>query len=502
MTHHQAGRLAEASAIYQSILQIEPSNADALHLSGLIAQQTGQLDIAVELISLAIAIKPAAPMYYNLGLVRQMRGELAAAADNYRQALALNPDDARAHGNLGAVQQLQGNLDAAISCYRKAIALNPNDAAALGNLGVALERLGDTAGAVKNYRRALTLNPNDVVTLNNLGNALREQEHLAEAVDCLQKALALKPDYAEAHNNLGNALQDQGNLDAAVASFHTALALQPNYVDAHWNEALALLMQGRLEEGWAKHDWRLRKPDHITDYRGLLEAKPLYAGENLADKTLLVWAEQGVGDEIFFAGVLPDAVRAAKHCIVECDARLVTLYARSFPRAEIIPKRYPPHERTQQFDIDWQCPIGSLPRWFRPTVESFPQHRGYLVPDPQRVAFWKQRFAELGPAPKVGIGWRSKRRSTGRDLHYTELDQWGPILAVPGLTFINLQYDECSAELDAARKKFGVEIYHWDDIDQMNDLDEVAALMSALDLVIGPTTTPQIMAGAVGVPTW
>jgi hypothetical protein len=102
----------------------------------------------------------------------------------------------------------------------------------------------------------------------------------------------------------------------------------------------------------------------------------------------------------------------------------------------------------------------------------------------------------------VGIGWRSKRRSAGRDLHYTELEQWAPILAVPGVTFINLQYDECSAELEAARKKFGVEIHNWADINQMNDLDEAAALMRALDLVINPTTTPAIMAGAVGATTW
>jgi hypothetical protein len=180
----------------------------------------------------------------------------------------------------------------------------------------------------------------------------------------------------------------------------------------------------------------------------------------------------------------------------------VSLYARSFPGAEFIPKRDPPHERTQGAEIDWQTPIGSLPRWFRPTLASFPRTGGYLVPDPQRVAFWTQRLAALGPGPKVGIGWRSSRRSTARNLHYSDLDQWGAILAVPGVSFINLQYDECRAELAAARAQFGVAIHDWADLDQMNDLDEVVALMSALDLVIGPTTTPQIMAGALGTPTW
>jgi len=500
--HQRAGRLSEAAAVYQQILGSEPANSDALHLLGLIAHQIGQLDTAVDLIRQAVSIKPSGPMYYNLGLVLQTQGNLAAAVENYRKAIAINPDDAKVYSNLGAVLQLQGNFDAAIKCYLRAVALNPEDAGAHSNLGVALDLQGNNDAAITSYRRAIAFNPDDATAHNNLGNALRDREQLDEAVESSRKAIALKPGYAEAHNNLGNALQDLGHLDAAMACFNTALALNPDYFEAHWNESLALLMQGRLEEGWAKHERRLQQRAHLADYRNLLALRPIYAGENLTGRTILVWAEQGVGDEIFFAGVLPDVIQAAGHCVVECDARLVPLYARSFPAAEVIPKCYPPHPRTRQPDIEWQCPIGSLPRWFRSSIDSFPPHHGYLMPDPQRVAFWKQRLAALGPNKKIGISWRSKRRSTSRDLHYTELRQWGPILNVPGLTFINLQYDECHAELDAARKEFGVEIHNWDDINQMNDLDDVAALMAALDLVIAPTTTPSIMAGAVGAPAW
>jgi tetratricopeptide (TPR) repeat protein len=502
ITCQRAGHLSQAAAIYQQILQSEPNNPDALHLLGLIAHQNGQLDAAVELISQAISINPSGPMHYNLGLALQTQGRSDAAIDSYLRAIAINPGDAKAHTNLGVLLQAQGNLDDAIKSYRRAISLNPEDAGAHGNLGVALDTQGNTDAAIKSYRRAISLNPDDATSHNSLGNALRDQEQLDDAVASFRKAITLKPDYAEAYNNLGNALRDQGQLDAAIASFHAALALNPDYLEAHWNESLALLMYGQLEEGWIKHEWRLKQKEHIADYRDLLALWPMYAGENLTGKTILIWAEQGVGDELFFAGVLPDVIRAAGHCVIECDPRLVPLYARSFPTAEIIPKCYPPHPRTRQPDIEWQCPIGSLPRWFRPRIDSFPRHHGYLVPDSQRVAFWKQRFAELGPAPKVGITWRSKHRSTSRDLHYTELRQWGPILTVPGLTFINLQYDECHAELNMARKEFAVEIHAWDDINQMNDLDEVAALMAALDLVIAPTTTPAIMAGATGAPVW
>jgi len=500
--HHQAGRLLQAEAIYRRILQAAPNNPDALHLLGLIAHQTGKFETAVDLISRAIGIKPSGPMYYNLGVSLQAQGKLDAAISSYRQALALKPDDAKALSNLGAALQIQGQLDAAAESFRRALAIRPNDAGAHNNLGVVLQGQGNFDAAIKSYRNAISLNPDDAEAHNNLGNALRDQEELDAAVACIRQAIALKPDYAEAHNNLGNALQDQGQLDAAIASFHTALALKPDYVEAHWNESLALLMQGQLQEGWAKHEWRLQQKEHIPDYRNLLSLRPMFSGEDLAGKTILLWAEQGLGDEVFFASVLPDVIRVAGHCVIECEPRLVPLYARSFPAAEIIPKCYPPHPRTLQPDIELQCPIGSLPRWFRPRLESFPRHHGYLVPDPRRVAFWKQRLDALGPAPKVGITWRSKHQSVSRNLHYTELSQWGPILTLPGLIFINLQYDDCRAELDAARKQFGVDIHAWDDLDQRNDLDEVAALMGALDLVIGPTTFPAIFAGALGAPAW
>jgi tetratricopeptide (TPR) repeat protein len=605
MAHHEAGRLSQAEAIYQQILQAEPNNPRALRLLGLIAFQVGKYDIAVELIGRALSFKPDyaeahnnlgavlqaqgrleaaiasfrqalafksdyAEVHNNLGAVLQAQGKLEAAAESYRQTVSLKPNYTEAHNNLGNVLQAQGKLDAAIQSFRQALALKPDYAEVHNNLGTAFQvqgqlnaaaesfrqalwlkpdyaeahnnlgillkmqdsldsaaesfrralalrpdyaeahnnlgnvlyETGKIEGAIESFRRTLALNPNHAKAHNNLGNAFRDREELDAAVICFQKAIALKPDYAEAHNNLGNALQDQGKLDAAIASFHTALTIKPDYVEAHWNESLALLAQGRLIEGWVKHDWRLQQKENIPDYRNLPSLRPMFSGENLAGKTILVWAEQGLGDELFYAGVLSDVIRAAGHCVIECDPRLVPLYARSFPTAEIIPKCYPPHPRTQQPDIELQCPVGNLPRWFRPSIESFPRHHGYLVPDPQRVAFWKQRLDALGPAPKVGITWRSKHRNQWRNLHYTELSQWGPILTVPGLIFINLQYDDCRAELEAARKQFGVEIHAWDDIDQMNDLDELTALMAALDLVIAPTTTPAIMAGALGAPAW
>jgi tetratricopeptide (TPR) repeat protein len=497
--HHQAGRLPEAEALYRQVLQAAPDDPDVLHLLGLVYHGAGQLEPAVDLFREAIAIKPSAPMHYNLGVALQGLGDLDAAAASYRRALAIDPANADAHCNLGAALKQLGQLDAAEESFRNALAIRPHDASAHSNLGIVLEGQGKVDAAILSYRNAIAIDGDHAEAYNNLGNALRDREQLDAAVTFLRKAISLKPDYAEAHNNLGNALQDQGKLDEAIASFLTALEVEPGYLVVPWNLSMALLMRGDLGEGWAMHEWRLRQAESSASSPS---PRPSFAGEELAGKNILVWAEQGVGDELFFAGVLPDAIRASGRCIVECDPRLVPLYARSFPAAEIIPKRDPPHARALAPDIDFQCPIGSLPRWFRTSIERFPRHDGYLVPDPERVAFWKLRLDTLGPGPKVGITWRSMRRSASRDLHYTDLRQWGPILAVPGLTFVSLQYDDCRAELDAARRQFGVDIHTWDDLDQRNDLDEVAALLKALDLVVAPTTTPAIMAGAVGARVW
>ncbi len=480
MDHLRAGRLAEAAGLYRQVLHDRPGDTEATRL--------------------------LARVLYNQGVDEHAQGRLDEAATLYQQSIALDPRDGRVHRNLGALLQAQGRLDEAGDCHRRAIALDPADAGAHANIAVVFEAKDDIDAAIAHYRRSLALAPGEPRTHNNLGNALRSIERLDEAIACLQRAVDLMPAYVEAHSNLGNALADSGQLDAAIASFDRALALDPGNVDAAWNRGLACLMHGRLEEGWRGYEMRLRRSSPARADRGPPTGrptdKPAYAGEGLQGKTLLVRAEQGLGDEVIHASTLPDVIRAAGHCIVECDPRLVPLYARSFPDAEVIPRGEPPHPRTQGDDIDWQCPVGSLPRFFRPTLASFAGPPAHLVPNGERVDAWRQRLAALGPSPKVGISWRSRNRSTSRNLHYTELAQWGQVLSIPGLTFINLQYDECRAELAQARQAFGVEVHAWDDLDQMNDIDGLAALMNSLDLVIGPTTSQTCLSAAVGAPTW
>jgi hypothetical protein len=200
--------------------------------------------------------------------------------------------------------------------------------------------------------------------------------------------------------------------------------------------------------------------------------------------------------------MVSDLMRAGARCVVECDLRLVKLLERSFAGAVVVPYCTPPHPRLQQADIDFQIPVGSLARWLRPSLASFPKKSGYLVPDAVKVSRWRERLGVLGEGLKVGICWRSGLARGSRSIYYSQLNQWGPILTLPDIHFINLQYGECGEELREAEGLFGTRLHIWKDMDLKNDQDGLAALMAALDLVISACTAVDSMAGAVGVPTW
>jgi predicted O-linked N-acetylglucosamine transferase (SPINDLY family) len=248
LRHHQAGRLAEAKALYHKILQGAPKEADTLHLLGLIAHAEGDHDRAIELISESVEIAPLnAEAHYNLGVVLQDQGADPEAVTSYRKAISLNPEHAGAHYNLGNILQEDDALTEAERCYRRAIALNPIDPAAHDNLGTVLHRLGKPDEAVASYRRALSLGANDPETHNNLGITLHDQGQLMQAEGSYHAALALKPDFAEAWSNLGAALFTQFRAAEAVAACEKAIALDPYLVKAHNNRGIALSVRGQLE---------------------------------------------------------------------------------------------------------------------------------------------------------------------------------------------------------------------------------------------------------------
>ncbi len=500
--HHRAGRLAQAEELYRQILEVSPEHQDALHLLGRLALDRGDAQTAIELITRSIKGNPDPDCFFNLARAHQALHNTDDAIACYQKALSIKPDFAEAHNNLGNEYKDQGKIEEAIACYQQALAIEPDFAEAHCNLGNALRARGDLDRAVSSYHQALSFNPDYPEAINGLGTVLDDRCDVDGAITCFLQALAIKDDNQATLANLGRAYRKLGDIVDSLSMLERAVNLRPDQAEAHWNLAQSLLMSGNLSRGWREYDWRWNQ-EHVWQYPPPVKREfpqSWWQGDNLKGKTLLIWGEQGLGDEILFANVLPDVIASAGHCVVECEPRLVSLFARSFPSAEFVARRFPADPRTLASDIDLQIPIGSLPRWYRPSIESFPSSPGYLLPDPERVVHWKKRLAALNGQPKIGICWRSMFKNAERNLSYTELGQWGPIFSAPGVSFVNLQYDECRAELEEARKKFGVEIHGWDDIDLMNDLDEVAALTAVLDCVITPATSVAAMAGALGKP--
>ena len=462
---HNAGNITEAEARYRAILEKTPRNADALHLLGMIAFQKGDLAEAERLIRDAISTGSAAAVFYvNLGNVLKKMNQRGEAVESYLKALALQPDMPEAHYNLANELCAQGAFEEAEKHYRNVLALRPGHSYACNNLSLALRSMGRTDEALHFAELAIKSDPNNV----------------------------------EAYNNLGVLFSNSGQLERSLKYLARAVSLRPDYADANWNMALPLLQLGDLAQGWKKYELRELKRDASSRKTFPF---PQWDGSSLNNRTLFIYAEQGVGDEIMFASVLPDVIPLPKRCIIECNERLVPLFSRSFPAALVIPMVKDALPEILQ-DVDTAIPIGSLPMHLRPDLPSFPRRNSYLAADIDRVLVWRDRLRSLGDGLKVGISWRGGSDASVRQLRSTTLDQWADLLAVPGATFINLQYGDCGRELREAREKLGVTVYDWDDADPLRDLDNFAAQISALDLVITVDNSTLHMAGALGKPAW
>jgi hypothetical protein len=229
--------------------------------------------------------------------------------------------------------------------------------------------------------------------------------------------------------------------------------------------------------------------------------KDEWDGSDLAGSGIVLYGEQGLGDEIMFASCVPDILRTAGRCAIECNPKLTALFRRSFPQAIV---RAAGETDTSapavQHRAEWRSAIGSVPRFLRKSGSDFPAHPGYLRADPARVSYWTERLAALPGRRKVGISWRGGAPSTRGSLRSVPLEQWRGVLRLAGIDFVSLQYTDCSAEIAEVAASSGTRVHHWREA--LDDYDETAALVSALDLVISVQTAAVHLSGALGVATW
>ena len=487
------GDEAAALASFRQVLAVDTGNADAHYLLGATLGQRGQLDAARTHLRQALASRPAfADAHLALGNVCLLEGDADGAASTYAEALRLMPDNAAVWSNLGLARQTVQDHAGALAAFARAFELAPAMRDAVRNLTIERLHLDRFAESESHLRELLAMRPDDYEVLLSLGFTLQKQHRPQQALECYERARAIESGDPELLNNLGIVLQDLGRLDEALACYDAAIARKPGFELARWHRTLALLLRHDFSRGWQDYDLRLGSKDR-PPRPSIARA---WRGEDPANLQLLIYGEQGIGDEIMFASCLPQMIGASRHCVVECSERLLPLFRRSFPAADVRVAG----ATTPAPAVDAEVAMGSLPQYLRRDAAAFPRHDGYLAADPARVEAWRARFAALGPGPVVGISWQGGTHKTRSPARSLPLAQWAPLLKTGGMHFVDLQYTDCAEEVAAAETALGMRIHRWRAVRE--DFEDTAAIVAALDLVVSVCTAVIHLGGALGRPVW
>lgn len=484
-------RFEEATDAYRQALAIRPHYAKAHKCLGNVLQARGMLAEAVEHYEKALALTPAFPEAHNdLGNALQALERHALAIEHYEKALALRPSYAHAHYNLGNAFQALNRHEEAIACYKRAIELQPSYAKAHNNMGTALNALGRPAEAIVHFQRALQLQPDFAGAHNNFGNALQLLNRYGEAIAEYQAALAIDPAYAEAMSNLGHALHALNRHREAIIHYRKARAVKPGHADAHWNEALAQLALGNYESGWPGYEWRWLNRSLGLAHRQF--AAPLWLGkESLAGKTILLHAEQGLGDTLQFARYIPLVTGLGARVVLEVQPPLAPLFA-SYPGlAEVKARGEAPPA------YDFHCPLMSLPFAFGTRLETIPPAVLSFASAADRRERWRPLVERLG-RPRVGIAWAGNPAHKNDRNRSIPLDHIMPLLQrlAPSAVVLQKQMPQAESRALAAIPDLFVPG------ERLADFADTAAIVAMLDVVITVDTSVAHLAGALGKPVW
>jgi tetratricopeptide (TPR) repeat protein len=496
------GNLEDAICAYNQVLQLHPHDADAYFNLGGIFRQQGDLEASASSFRRILEINPNdAQASFNLGNVLEGQGEYQRAVLAYEDAIALNPKYARAYAGLGSASMQMRQLDQAIAAYRTALGLNSDLADTWCNLGDALAQKGEYTEAINSLQTALKIKPEFAGAYCNLANTTFLMGNLDVAWNYCLQALALEPEFPEAHNNLGLILSAQNRVEEAIASYEKALAVKPNHINALWNRALALLKLGNFAQGWVEYEWRWQ-----SDFMSPPDfAQPIWDGSSLIGKTILLVAEQGLGDMMQFIRYVPLVAQSGGRIIVQCPASLIRLFA----TCSLISQLVEFESELPEFDV--YAHFMSLPRILGTTLETIPTTIPYLKPP--------ESYPQLPPVArstqlKVGIAWASGYKDETRILlkdykkRSCPLAYFVELLQIPGVSLYSLQVGKDVADLyDYLSDTSGSLIV---DLgggthpggNRIHDFADTAAIALQLDLVISVDTSIVHLAGALACPTW
>jgi Tfp pilus assembly protein PilF/ADP-heptose:LPS heptosyltransferase len=444
--HFRARRFAELQKTCQKILDTQPTNPDALSLMSIAARELGRMDDAVLWASRAAAAHPHVAVF---------------------------------HANLGQFLRLRGDFDQSLAEFRRAIELDPNEPTFHNSLGTVYGDLRKHEEAAAEYRRAFELRPTYADALNNFGGTLRELDRLDEAARYIIRALDVQQSLPNAWYNLAIVFADLGKFTEATQMWSRAITINPNDAHAHWNLGVLQLLQGDFAHGWQEYDWRPRL---------LKFSQPQWTGEDIASKTILLHAEQGIGDAIQFVRYAPLVAAKGARVKLMVHPELIRLFASTPGVEEVIPLGSP----SAVFDV--HCSLLSLPRIFQSTSANIPSQIPYLNP-PEDLT--QKASDQLGPAngkPRIGLVWAGRPEHRNDSRRSLRFEQLAPILTVPGIQFYSLQKGPAALrEYDPAIIELAPELH---------DFTDTAAYIKNLDLVIAVDTSVAHLAGALGKNVW
>ncbi|HWU54067.1 MAG TPA: tetratricopeptide repeat protein [Rhizomicrobium sp.] len=455
--------------------------------------------------------------FHVLAMALERMGHLHKALVTYERAFELDKEDPELLINLGLTAWNLKLNEGAAKMFQLYIALCPDSPLGYNNLGSCLADMGRVEEAIELLRAALFRMPQEAILWNSLATVLAENSRADESLIFYEEAARLAPQFARAFHNLGFAYQHLSQLDKALESYDRAMELvidPAERIETRHSRSICLIGLGKLEEGFSEYE--IRNNERFRCYFHHMIDAPRWQGEDVRGKKLLLVGEQGLGDEIMFSNILPDAQAAVgdegklQICV---DPRMIPLYQRSFPKAEVgtyddrtlvddagnKALRLVPFASKENKPDLW-APMGTALQFYRRSVTDFPK-KPFLVPDPARVAAYREQLKAL-PGKKVGICWRSMLITGKRAKYFSPIDAWGTILQTPGVTFVNMQYGDSAPGIARAKEKFGVQIHTVEGLDLKDDIDGTAALSLAVDLVLSAPTAAAHTASSVGAKVW
>ncbi len=479
---YEAGNYGAAQRRCRVLLRHYPNQVQGWQLLGAIAHQGGKINTAVGYYKQAIvADSRHLPAYINLGAALRSLGKTSEAISYLAQAIAVDPQSLPAHYNLGNALFDEGNFQAAVAHYRQVLALDSHHSQAHYHLGNALYKLGNFGEAIAHIQQAIALEPTHTEAHNTLGNLLLQEGRIAEAIACFQQALTLDSQYIAAHINLGTAFQEQHKTETAIATYHHALQIQPDFPDTHFNLAMSLLISGDLPGGFAEYEWRWRVKGHPA--LPTFEV-PIWEGADLTGKTLLLYAEQGLGDTLQFIRYATLIVQRGIRAVAWVSPPLVRVLE-TIPAIDSVSSSL-----ADLGPFDSWVPVMSLPRIFRTTLTTIPAEIPYITP-PHPL-----QFSLKSHQLKVGIVWAGNPNHKSDRKRSCQLSDFQKFLTVPGVQFYSLQKGKTAETLP--QNNFPIE----DLGPQLNDFADTATAVAQLDLIITVDTSIAHLAGAMGKPTW